>query len=83
MFSPPFSVLFLLLSDPGAHVLNHGVCGPSTTVALTLVRNLTKESKRRCNLQEHLLGSVTEKVGPSFRKSLATFDTVGHYVASG
>lgn len=83
MFSPPFSVLFLLLSDRGAPVLNHGVCDPSTTVALTFVRNLTKEPKRRRNRQEHLLGSVTEKVGPSFRKSLATFDTVGHYVASG
>lgn len=45
MFSPPFSLL-LLLSDPGAPVLNHGVGGPSTTVALTFVKNLAKELKR-------------------------------------
>lgn len=50
------------------------------TVALTFVNNLTKEPKRRRSCPEHLLGAVTEKVGP-FRKSLATFDTVGHYVA--
>lgn len=79
MFSPPFSLLFCcsLILGP---VLNHGVCRPSTTVALTFVNNLTKEPKRRRSCPEHLLGSVTEKVGP-FRKSLATFDTVGHYVA--